>query len=100
VEFSIELTKKSKFRKAELSFLKESGSWIYLPQSIEITTDSKSKPIILDLRNNENEKVTISGNFKGKQIHFKISNFDKIPEGSPGSGNSPWTFLDEIRVLR
>jgi hexosaminidase len=100
VEFSIELPKKSKFHKVELSFLKESGSWIYLPQNIEITTDSKSKPIILDLRNNENEKVTIPGNFKGKQIHFKISNFDKIPEGLPGSGNSPWTFLDEIRILR
>ena len=34
----------------------------------------------------------------GRFVKFQIKNRTKIPVGSNGEGNTPWTFIDEINI--
>ena len=38
-------------------------------------------------------------NSKGRYVKVLITTFDAIPQGLPGEGNIPWTFLDELMIF-
>ena len=42
------------------------------------------------------EKIKFDIGKKINKISFKIDNETVIPEGKPGAGHQPWTFIDEI----
>jgi hypothetical protein len=37
---------------------------------------------------------------KTRKIKLVIDSIKPIPNGLPGEGNIPWTFIDEIQVIR
>jgi hexosaminidase len=98
IQFEINLLKKRKVHFIELSFLNSNGSWIYLPQSIEIRKTSKRNRKVYQLKNITSESVQIRIGKRMKKIRINIRNHSKIPDGLPGSGHTPWTFIDEIII--
>jgi len=99
VQFSIDLGEKTRFSKIALGSLDDPGSWIYLPEKILIETSNdgihykllKELPIVSE---------SISGTVKGKARFVRITllNNEFIPEGNPGAGTTPWTFIDELMI--
>ena len=35
---------------------------------------------------------------KGRFVKYSIQSIPKIPIGSNGEGNTPWTFIDELNI--
>ena len=88
-----------------LGILEDNGSWIYMPEKIEIFS-SKNKNNWISLNKLELKKC--KSKFGMKEIPFKsktrylkviINSMEKIPDGKNGSGHTPWTFIDEIEVF-
>lgn len=98
IQFEVDLLKNRKVHFIELSFLKSNGSWIYLPLSIDIQKISRRSHKIVQIKNITSEKVQIKIGRRMKKIRIDIKNHSIIPDGLPGSGHTPWTFIDEIII--
>jgi len=98
IQLEIDLLRNRKIHFIELSFLNSNGSWIYLPKSVEIQKISKRSRKIYQSKNITSEKVQIRIGRRMKKIRIDIRNHDAIPLGMPGSGHTPWTFIDEIII--
>ena len=105
VEFIIDLEEKKKVSGLGIGFLEDNGSWIYLPEKIQVfkskdkaTWKSTSK---VDLKDCETPFYNHEFHFKGKSRYLKIVVYaiDLIPEGKDGGGHVPWTFIDEIEIF-
>lgn len=97
IVFEIELPKRKRINSIDLSFLKSNGSWIYLPKSIEIQNASIKRSKTYSSESITSEIIKVKIGKRMKKIRFKIENESAIPDGLPGSGHTPWTFLDEIQ---
>jgi len=102
----IDLLKPQKIKGLELSFLKDEGSWIHLPTSL-IVSKSEGKKSKTILGNNTNSQVSFIESklfvpFSGKvsKLRITIHSKTKIEAGLAGEGHHPWTFIDEIRVVK
>nr|WP_299171965.1 chitobiase/beta-hexosaminidase C-terminal domain-containing protein [uncultured Allomuricauda sp.] len=90
--------------KVLVGLLQDHGSWIFLPDAIEVTTSGKSigKLKLEPSENGESKKMgfTEVPIEKGvyDQITITISALNGIPEWHPGKGTMPWTFVDEILI--
>jgi hexosaminidase len=103
IEFEIDLLKKQKYSSAIISFLSEESSWIHFPNEIYLTIDGKTKIsnfTILDESNKQVKKIEFPLPFHCQRVKFTIISLKNIPDGLPGEGNIPWTFVDEIQVIR
>ena len=96
IVMEITLPEKKKIKALEFSFLESQGSWIYLPQEIQVINISKRKKNIRSLRNINQEHTRLKIKRRIKKLRIQINTFSKIPKGLPGAGHTPWTFLDEI----
>jgi len=103
----LDLLKKQKIKGIELSFLKDEGSWIHLPTAVEVENSykPKSKNRIEASKENkqlsfEMSKVFIPFNKKIQKIKLTVYSKNKIENGLAGEGHQPWTFIDEIRVVK
>lgn len=90
-------------------FLQSVGSWIWMPQRIEIaaSNDGVNFNVIADLEpkfplqtpdkavRDFTQKITP---IKTRYIRIKAFNFGKIPQWHLGAGGDPWIFIDEIIV--
>ncbi len=97
VEFIVTLDKQITYRSVTVSMLDASGSWIHLPLHIELYTSSngkKWKKIAEQRVSGEQTKIRLKG--KAKQLKFRITPLESIPDGFPGAGYKPFTFLDEL----
>ncbi|MGB1507115.1 MAG: beta-N-acetylhexosaminidase [Crocinitomicaceae bacterium] len=97
IVFEIELPKRKRINSIDLSFLKSNGSWIYLPKSIEIQNASRKRSKTYSSESIATEIIKVKIGKRMKKVRFKIQNESSIPDGQPGSGHTPWTFLDEIQ---
>ena len=94
----VDLKKVSKIESVDVGFLDANGSWIYLPESVQLSVSKKQK------KWNSLAKQQAEENFhqivwkKGRYLKVQIIAKNKIPEGFPGEGFHPWTFVDEIEV--
>ena len=95
----------------QLNFLKNEGSWIYLPDAVQLQV-SKNKKHWKKLR-----RISFQMLFKGgikvsnkntyvqaiskKGRYLKVLIFPKktIPQGNEGAGQKPWTFIDELTII-
>nr|WP_298793525.1 chitobiase/beta-hexosaminidase C-terminal domain-containing protein [uncultured Allomuricauda sp.] len=90
--------------KVLVGLLQDHGSWIFLPDAIEVTTSGKSigKLKLEPSENGESKKMgfTEVPIEKGEydQITITIYALNGIPEWHPGKGTMPWTFVDEILI--
>ena len=102
VEFNFDFESESKIEEVIFSCLSDHGSWIFMPDKIEIYEQSK---LVGETKLNypyEAEPaacqfVTIPV-LKGvyKNLHVKVYTLNAIPSWHPGQGSMPWLFIDEI----
>ena len=92
----ITLPYKKKVNSIDFSFLESNGSWIYLPQEIQVESEFRRRKKTRVLKNINSELVRLKIRKRIKTVRIQINTFSSIPDGLPGSGHTPWTFLDEI----
>lgn len=99
VVFTIDLGEEMIFDTLELGCLHDPGSWIYRPGYVVVQTSTdgrkykKGKRTIV-----QGERILVEGKKKTRYLRISVINSEFIPEGLPGAGNTPWTFLDELMV--
>lgn len=98
IVLELEFPKKIKVKQIDLSFLKSNGSWIYLPNEIEIKNCSKKRKNIFKRQEINTEIIQVRIGQRTKKIRLKIETNKAIPIGFPGNGHKPWTFIDEIII--
>ena len=97
IVFDIELPKRKKINSIDLSFLESNGSWIYLPNSIRVENKTNRRNKTYNSQQITTEFVNIKIGKRIKKLRFTIKNQIAIPDGYPGAGHTPWTFIDEIQ---
>ncbi len=109
IELIVDLGAKKKMEAIDLSFLSDQGSWINHPEKVEfeISTNKKKWKV---LKNAVIQLYGMKMSFgrylpfgtmigkKGRYLKIKIKPWEQIPEGLPGSGSLPWTFMDELII--
>jgi hexosaminidase len=107
IEATIDLGKQENINKISLDVLKQQGSWIYLPASVEffISPDGINfisqgilKPDASGTWTNERKIEKQLNNVSAKFIKVVAKNYGIIPSGQAGGGNPAWLFADEIEV--
>lgn len=107
LEATIDLGKPEEITTVKMHTIDQNGSWIYLPQYVEIFTSNNGKNFKSAGRSSEFVKDTltmgvISVSFPKQTTRFvKVvaKNYGTIPDEKPGGGNKAWLFADEIQVL-
>lgn len=105
----IDLGKPEKISSIGASFLQNTGSWIFFPQSIEysISTDGVNYTKVYEIKNPADEKNSAGGvkdfdaTFNGTEVRYvKIlaKNVGVCPSWHVAAGNKAWLFVDEISI--
>ncbi len=88
------------FSNISLGVLDDPGSWIYKPLNVQVSYSKfgrKWKTTELEF---SDDAFKLSKKLRVRQLRFTVINNEKIPEGLPGAGFTPWTFLDELIITR
>ncbi len=96
--FIVDLTSKKTIKNFKLGFLEAKGSWIYLPETVQISVSNDKMKWSVLKPTKATEYFTQSVNKKGRYIRVQVLAKTKIPVGSDGEGTTPWTFMDELEV--
>ena len=105
LEVVIDLGSKTSYDSVRLHLIHQTGSWVYLPQYIEISNSNdgknfrvagKASQFVTDTLNMGWITVPISAS--SRFIKLLAKNYGIIPEGRPGAGNKAWLIADEIQV--
>lgn len=111
VTINVSLEKKQKITSVLLDFLRDYGSWIFLPQSIRVYyfDDNKNefqfltaKEIVAD-SSQQNcmtvfEKLNTNKKVLSSKIKIVMKPLCSIPAWHPGKGQHGWMFIDEIKI--
>jgi len=107
IEIEIDLLKKQKYNQLNVSFLGDEHSWIHFPERIEVFYLRKgkwkhcSRPVQFSyLQSEQVRSFQIELNKPTRNVLVKIKSLTTIPNGFPGAGHIPWTFIDEIEVVK
>lgn len=103
---TIDLGKSHQISSVKMHTIDQNGSWVYLPQYVEVMVSLDGKTYTAAGRSSDFVKDTltmgwINVNFRQKNARYvKVTakNYGLIPEGQPGAGNKAWLFADEIQV--
>lgn len=97
VVWSIELPDTRVVETATVGFLDAKGSWIYLPETIDVYCSKNGKrwKKIADTKVTS-EDQSIQLNCKTRFVRFETNALSAIPKGAEGAGQIPWTFIDEV----
>jgi hexosaminidase len=104
---TIDMGKPTAVSTVKLHTLDQNGSWVYLPQYVEVFVSNDGKKFRSVGKSSEFIKDNmnaglISINFRElntRYIKVFAKNAGLIPEGQPGAGNNAWIFADEIMIL-
>jgi hexosaminidase len=107
-EAIIDLGKEEKISNVIVHCLRETGSWIWRPQAVEVLisgngTDFTSVGLTDDfiVRTKGLETGTMKVAFAAKNTRYVkvvVRNWGDIPGGNPGEGNKAWLFVNEIEI--
>lgn len=100
IEIKMDLLEKQKVKTIELSFLKDENSWIHLPIEVKVESTYRKKIFFSTSKSKGEEKMLIPISRKVQKMKIKIYALSKIPNGMPGEGSQPWTFIDEIKISK
>ena len=86
--------------------LDQNGSWVYLPQYVEVFTSSNGKTYTSVGRSSTFVTDTLTMGWitvpvqkkTARYIKVVAKNYGLIPDGQPGGGTKAWLFADEIQV--
>lgn len=98
IVFIVDLKKLSKINDFQLGFLSANGSWIYVPESVQLSVSLDKKKWIALKKETAVENFRQAVNKKGRYIKVTVIPKAVIPVGFPGEGSIPWTFMDEIGI--
>lgn len=106
LEATIDLGKTATMDSVRMHTLEQNGSWIYLPQYVEVfaSNDGTAFNSIGKSSNFRNDTLTMGWMnipVKGASARYlKVfaKNVGLIPDDKPGGGNKAWLFADEIQV--
>ncbi|HEX8315994.1 MAG TPA: discoidin domain-containing protein, partial [Flavisolibacter sp.] len=106
MEASIDLRKSTTIDSVRIHTLNQNGSWIYLPQYVEVFTSGdgknftsvgKSSTFIPDTLTMGWITVPVQKK-AARYIKLIAKNYGLIPDGQAGGGTKAWVFADEIQV--
>lgn len=101
VEFTFE--KNRAIKEVILSSMQDHGSWIFLPEKIEVITPTDTVLSQWEIPN-EAEAAKLSflhiplDDIETQKLRIRITTPEKIPDWHPGTGHQPWLFVDEIII--
>ena len=103
---TIDLGKKTPIDSVRMHTVNQNGSWVYLPQYVEVFFSSDGKNYASAGRSSTFITDTLTLGWitvpvQKKQARFVklvAKNYGVIPDGQPGGGTKAWLFADEIQV--
>ena len=106
---TIDLGRKTKIREVETGFIQDSGSWIFLPRSVEVAVSDDGKDFrvvrteALAVRDGESgvcaETVRLeTGKMRTRFVRVTAVSIHTGPKGHSAEGQKAWLFADEIVV--
>jgi hexosaminidase len=106
LEAIIDLGKTTSFDSVRMHTLDQNGSWIYLPQYVEIFTSDDGNNFLSAGKSSTFVGDTLTMGWinvptpkqSSRFIKLVAKNYGLIPDGKPGAGNKSWLFADEIQV--
>lgn len=111
VEIILNLNKKEKVKKILVNLLQDHGSWIFLPEKVEVYSfNSKKKRFQLVGDQIFNQEKEVKGSFctpsvidikegiKTDKIKLQLYLVKQIPDWHAGKGSRSWIFIDEVKV--
>jgi hexosaminidase len=106
LEATIDLGKTTSFDSVRIHTLDQNGSWIYLPQYVEVLTSNDGNTFTLVGKSSTFVGDTLTMGWinvttlkqSTRFIKVVAKNYGLIPDGKPGAGNKAWLFADEIQV--
>ncbi len=104
INIDLELSEATTVEKVVLGTLLDQGSWIFLPDSIKISSSGSSVGTLKLVNSGRanNKKVDFveipiqKGSYK--KLNITIVPLREIPDWHPGKGTMPWVFLDEVLI--
>jgi len=109
LETVIEFDKVERINKVIVSVLSDSGSWIFIPETIMVysSTDGAQYKLLDTLtisptpEGSSNSLKFLEVGFLPTSLRFlkiKVKHFEEIPAWHPGKGTPAWLFIDEILI--
>jgi hypothetical protein len=111
VEIVLNLNKKQAVKQVLINLLQDYGSWIFLPEKIDVFSfDNKTKsfqPVGNQMFNQEKEikgafctpsVLTVKKGVKTDKIKVQLFLVKSIPDWHAGKGNKSWIFIDEMKI--
>lgn len=111
VEIVLNLNKKEKVNSVLVNLLQDYGSWIFLPEKIDVYAfNSKTKTFQWVGNQIFNQEKEVKGSFctplvltlkkgiKTDKIKLQLYLVKQIPDWHAGHGSRSWIFMDEIKV--
>ncbi len=99
VQFIVDLKKTALIQQLNLGFLSANGSWIYVPESVQLEVSADQKKWLALKKEPATENFTQKVGKKGRYVKVTVIAKSRIPTGMPGEGNHPWTFIDEVEII-
>ena len=104
VDISLQFPKAITISKVQLGVLIDHGSWIFMPSSVEISSNGKTigESSFANAANEDTSKSTfVTTTVKTGSYHditLTVNALETIPEWHPGKGTPAWIFMDEILI--
>ncbi|HNP21661.1 MAG TPA: FN3 associated domain-containing protein [Panacibacter sp.] len=109
VTITLNADKPLKVSEVLLDFLRDEGTWIFLPESISVFAENggKLQQVATDVLSDKEpadgshclyRELKLDKPVKTAKLLIKINTVKHIPGWHPGKGNHAWMFIDEIKV--
>jgi Fn3 associated len=111
VDIVLHLHKKEKVKKVLVNLLRDYGSWIFLPEKIEIYAFNNKNNIfqIVDNKVFKQDKniegpactpsvFVLKNGIKTDKLKIQLHLVKQIPDWHGGKGNKSWIFVDEVKA--
>ncbi|MCE3295194.1 MAG: hypothetical protein K0R65_908 [Crocinitomicaceae bacterium] len=98
IVLEMDLQEKKTVKSLGLRFLDDESSWIHVPENVEVQHSTDGKKWV-SLQQKTQVKTQLEIQQSCRYLRFIITSKTQIPDGKPGAGHVPWTFMDEIIVL-
>lgn len=103
---TIDLGKSTYFDSVRIHTLDQNGSWVYLPEYVEVLVSKDGKNFRSAGKSSEFKRDTLTMGWINVPVPAQNSRFVKviaknyglIPDGQPGAGTRAWVFADEIQI--
>lgn len=105
-ELSVDLESKSSIKGLSIGLLDNQGSWIYLPETLTILGSDTGedwkeiKRIAVEALKMQKGRLIVLFQAEVRFVKLEVQAMNTIPAGKDGAGNVPWTFIDELEIMR